>query len=144
MGIMAGLVFQIVDYGAYGIWKFFIGFMTPILIMYIFYLLKMFGAGDIKTFAVIGGLFGPKVVMSCMIYSIFAGGVCVILVMIKSKTLFFLFYRVRSFFQYVSNCIYTKKIVSYNMEGAKGQGAVVHFTISIFLGFLITMITYYR
>lgn len=138
------MTFQIIDYGAYGIWKFLLGFMTPILIMYLFYLLKMFGAGDIKTFAVIGGLFGPKLVMNCMLYSLFVGGVCAILIIIKSKNLFFLFYRVRSFIQYVSSCIYTKKIVSYDMESAKGEGAVIHFTVSIFLGFLITMIAYYR
>lgn len=147
MGMAAGIVFSIWEGGVYGIWNFLSGFMIPILILYVFFTLKMFGAGDIKTLAVIGGLFGTKFVLSCMLYSLFAGGVVCILSMLKSKNLssicYRLFHRFHYFFQYISRCVVTKKIGVYNVAEAKEEGAAVHFTIAILIGFLVTLASMY-
>lgn len=147
MGMIAGIIFSIWEGGIYGIWNFISGFMTPVLILYVFFILKMFGAGDIKTFAVVGGLFGTKFVLSCMLYSLLAGGVFCILSMLKSKNLSSIYYRFYNrfhhFFQYLSNCIVTKKIGAYNVAEAKEEGAAVHFTIAILSGFLVTLATIY-
>ncbi len=148
VGTVAGVIVSIWNHGAYGLWQFALGYMTPILILYLFFILKMFGAGDIKTFAVIGGLYGIPFVLSCIVYSLFAGGIICILSMLKSKNLILAYLRLQNrfnhFFQYVSSCVVNKKIGAYDVAQAKKEGATIHFTIAIFIGFLVTILVSYQ
>lgn len=136
IGMAAGIAFRLYEYQAWGIVQFLLGFFGTILLLFLFFLLKMFGAGDIKALAVIGGLYGISFSISCMVYSLFAGGVIALLSMIRSKTAFHRFY---SLSQYVSGCLINKKVTCYPMEEAKESGATIHFTIAILIGFAITM-----
>ena len=108
-----------------------------ISLLFLFFLLKMFGAGDIKTMAVIGGLYGLSFSVSCMLYSLFAGGVIALLSIIRSRTAFHRFY---SLYQYVSGCVYMKKITRYPVAEAKQSGGTIHFTLAILIGFVLTWI----
>lgn len=136
IGMVAGITCRVLENQMLGVVYFFLGFMGTILLLFLFFVLKLFGAGDIKALAVIGGLYGLPVSISCMVYSLFAGGVIALLSMIRSKTAF---HRLYSLSQYVSGCVTNKKVTAYPMEEAKASGATIHFTLAILIGFVVTM-----
>lgn len=74
-GLICGVLCNITERGiSGGIKQFAIGAVIPVAWLFILFLIKGMGAGDIKLLAVIGGLMGQGVT-EIVIYSIFAGGV---------------------------------------------------------------------
>lgn len=75
VGLICGVLCNITERGiSGGIKQFALGAVTPVAWLVILFLIRGMGAGDIKLFAVIGGLMGQGIT-EIVIYSIFAGGV---------------------------------------------------------------------
>lgn len=66
---IAGLVTQLIRYGAAGAGIFLFGMLFPILALYILFYFHMLGAGDIKLLSAVGGFLGVPAILKCMIRS---------------------------------------------------------------------------
>lgn len=83
--IAAGTVTNYIIYGIKGVKDSFWGIVIPILILFIFYALRMLGAGDIKLFSAIGAITGIKFVLYSMAYSFLAGGVIALFILAANR-----------------------------------------------------------
>ncbi len=108
-------------------WKWIIGGITPFVVLFILFLCKMIGTGDIKVFMVLGYAMGLEWILQCMAGS-FLIGACM--------TLPILFYRCNLgqrliyFFTYLKTVFQTGTIPPYLATGKFPENT--HFTISIF------------
>ncbi len=74
-GILAGYIFFIHSYGIQGLLYSTLGLCIPLLSMMAFYRFKLFGAGDLKLFAMIGAITGPKDIAIIMAMTFVFGAV---------------------------------------------------------------------
>lgn len=121
----------------------------PILILLPFFLFKVLGAGDIKLFSVVGCYLGISTLIQVMILSFFFGAILSILYIIRTKSLY---KRISHFKSYISKVIkeyqeFIKidkvniknlKIIPYYQKEEHGREGVIHFSIAIFLAFIIS------
>jgi prepilin peptidase CpaA len=78
---VAGLGFQLGLYGWGGLWSGFLGLALGFSLLFIPYLLKGMGAGDVKALAALGAWLGPLNTFYLFIYMGICGGLLVILVL---------------------------------------------------------------
>lgn len=133
LGMVGGLIYQIAGHGISGVWEFFLGFFVPIVILFLLFLFRMLGAGDIKLFAVIGGFYGATIGIRCIIYSFLIGAIISLLYLLKHHNFL---RRFQYFFNYVSRCVTYKELQPYLSEEAISEKTgIIHFTIAIALGY---------
>ncbi|MCR5734941.1 MAG: prepilin peptidase [Lachnospiraceae bacterium] len=77
-GFFAGLGCSFLDGGMHSLVISLTGACIPILILMIPFILRLFGAGDIKLLSVIGVFMGPEDVFYTMFYAFLAGALIVI------------------------------------------------------------------
>lgn len=97
--------------------------------------MRALGAGDIKLFSVIGGIWNFKVLGSCMFFSFLAGAVFSFLKLVYQKNLL---KSLKYFFQYVQVSLQEGKVRAYD-RACDGMQNIIYFSISIFIGFCITI-----
>lgn len=73
-GLVTGLVFQVMEHGAWGIWFFLGNISVPIVLLYLLFQMRALGAGDIKLFSMIGGILTIQELFAIMAYSFIAAG----------------------------------------------------------------------
>lgn len=59
-GLAAGLSFRIWGSGGAGVFTFLVNISIPVILLYLLFLKRALGAGDIKLFSVAGGFLGSK------------------------------------------------------------------------------------
>lgn len=90
IGLIQGFVVSAVVRGLYeGLTSSVRGFLAPVVILYVLFLIRALGAGDIKLLAVAGTFVGSDI-YRVMIYSFLAGGVISIIYLLKEFILFIL------------------------------------------------------
>ncbi len=113
-------------------WKWLVGGITPFAVLFVLFLCKMIGTGDIKVFMVLGYAMGFEWIIQCMICS-FLVGAC--------TSLFILFYRcnvyqrLAYFFTYLKTVFQTGTFPPYLATGEHPENT--HFTIFIFCSVLL-------
>lgn len=134
--ILLGLAFNFIFNGtSSGVSSVFGGFL-PIILFAPFFIMRMFGAGDIKLFSTIGFLMGLRFCVNNIIYSFIAAlFISVIIIMFRRN----FFKRMRYFFQFFLNIVLTQNISEYE----KGNGKFP-FAIAIFLGTVLQFIINYE
>jgi len=75
VGITGGIICQVLKNGLEGIVFSLAGGVTPILCLWIFFLLRYFGAGDIKLLCALGCMMGPVTILYLIGLSIIIGGI---------------------------------------------------------------------
>lgn len=85
IGILIGFAFQICEFGRKGIISGLFGSFLPILLLFILFLFKALGAGDIKLFSVVGSFYGASFVFQTIIIAFLLGGLISIIHLVKSK-----------------------------------------------------------
>lgn len=65
-GFLAALAWQWSANGPPGIFDFFAGAITPVIVLGILHYFKMLGSGDLKYFMVIGGFLDPRRSLKCI------------------------------------------------------------------------------
>lgn len=114
------------------------GLMAPILLLWIFFRYKAIGAGDIKLFSIIGGLYGLQFVIIHMILALFCGATISIIHFIKYKDFW---YRLSYFISFFSEKLSLKRIiihpVPYYDKDMEGNEPVIPYTLAITVGFLL-------
>ena len=110
------------------------GIIIPICILFLLYIFKMLGAGDIKLISVIGGFFGSVFALKVFVVSIFIGGMWAV---IKCVRYGYLYIRIIYFKKYLAEFIRSKKINPYYVRERDGDEIVIPFSAAIFAGYVI-------
>jgi prepilin peptidase CpaA len=88
LGITAfGLVLALGYPGGVGIWGALGGFAVGLLLMLPGHLVGATGAGDVKLFAALGTLLGPKGILVAFVYTAIAGGILALVVAARRRRL---------------------------------------------------------
>lgn len=82
-GLFAGCFLNVVRNGEKGFLFSVSGILLPIIILWMVYVFRIIGAGDVKLFSVIGGIMGTQFVLKCILYAIFIGGLLAVIKIIK-------------------------------------------------------------
>ena len=107
--------------------EWIIGAMTPFIGLFILFLCKMIGTGDIKVFMVLGYAMGTRWIIQCIIYSFFIGA-CIALPILLYRCK--LSQRLIYFFTYLKTVYETGTFPPYLATGKSPENT--HFTIYIF------------
>ena len=83
IGALAGIVFNIIFYGFSSIKGSLIGIVCPIGILFIFFCLRIIGAGDIKLLSAIGAFMSFDVVKVIITTFVIAGAYAFVYVIVK-------------------------------------------------------------
>jgi len=147
IGISIGFAFQIYEFGRKGIITGLIGSFLPILLLFILFLFKVLGAGDIKLFSVVGSFYGATSVFQTITIAFFIGGLMSIIHLVKSKKLIC---RLRFLAEYIQaygskvNCLDEKGkkqfVIPYYDIKKDGYEGTIHFSIAILSAFIIQVI----
>ncbi|MBQ9233815.1 MAG: prepilin peptidase [Lachnospiraceae bacterium] len=71
-GIISGLLFNLILYGASGLKMSLFGMVCPVVMLYLMFLVKIVGAGDIKLLAGIGAFVTKKIIYVIIIAFVIA------------------------------------------------------------------------
>lgn len=150
IGISIGFAFQTYEFGRKGILTGLIGSFLPILLLFILFLFKVLGAGDIKLFSIVGSFYGATFVFQTIIIAFLIGGLMSIIHLIKSKKLIC---RLQFLAEYIQ--AYGSKVNYLGEKGKKqfvipyydikkdGYGGTIHFSIAILSAFIIQVFLAY-
>lgn len=136
--LILGFIYQIGMHGFCGMVHFFFGIGVPVLCLYMLFLFRMLGAGDIKVLSVLGGWIGPGCIAKCIVISILSGAVLSVLVIFVCGNLK---ERLQYFKTYFDLVIHTKdilkkdKIIPYYTPGNRMEN--IHFTVPILMSVVI-------
>jgi len=135
LGCTIGLLTNSYYNGAEGLLYSLLGIISPILFLWVFYSLRMIGAGDIKLFSAIGAIMGFNFTLYNIIYSFLLGGILAMILMLIRKNLKQrLFYLV----SYFKSCVSQGTARAYTDFSIK-DSSKFHFSIAIMIGAIVSM-----
>lgn len=108
-------------------WNWIVGGIAPFILLFVLFLCKMIGTGDIKVFMVLGYAMGLEWIIQCIVYS-FLIGACVALPILWYRGN--LCQRLIYFFTYLKTVFETGTFPPYLAPGKLPENT--HFTIFIF------------
>lgn len=114
--------------GLAGIYTWGIGVVIPFCLLSFLFVVRALGAGDIKTFMVIGGFFGTSYVLSCIFISFIICSIYSIVLLFLRKQFL---ERICYFFQYILLFQQTKQITPYYVAERDGTNCIIHFSYGI-------------
>ena len=135
-GLILSLCRNLLLYGVPGIWYFSLNGLIPFVVCFIFYLLHMFGAGDIKLFSIISSYYNFRFCFRVMILSLVIGALLSIFKMIQKKNFIC---RFRYFSDYMKQLSAGKMPGPYYERKESGDEGIIPFTICISLAVIICM-----
>lgn len=138
--IILGVITNIYFSGLEGAKQSLLGIVIPIVLLFIIYVLRMLGAGDVKLFSAIGSIMGVRFVIYAMAYSIIAGGLIALIILIINKNGRS---RMKYLIEYLKNSIITFKLYPYENFNNKNDGIKFHFSYAIFCGTLFQTYIYF-
>ena len=74
-GCLTGLFYSFHENGIHSLALSLLGALIPVLLLFIPFILKLFGAGDIKLFSMIGVFLGPSDILLAILYAFLAGAI---------------------------------------------------------------------
>lgn len=131
LGLLLAILFQIWKSGIEGLIPCLGNIVFPVVVYYLFYLIGVLGAGDIKLFSVIGGFINFRQFMQCMLVSFLLGAIVSFCKMFFSKTLRSGMISVGQYFRALSMGEYRR----YTPESKK---QTIHFSLYILLGLILS------
>lgn len=135
-GILAfaliGIGYQLSTSGVTGLCRYLSGAAIPLLMLFILFVFRMLGPGDIKLLSVLGGIMGAAAIVRCIVISFLFGAALSAAFIVACGNLQ---QRLRYFADYVSHFIHTKEIRPYYKSGAQIEN--IHFSIPIFMSVML-------
>lgn len=128
ISLSAGSHYLFLCEGGMGLVHFLIKAITPVLILYVLFLIKVFGAGDIKLYSSVAVFVPGRAAIIIVILSFFYGALISLISMLSSKELF---PRLNNFRFYVINSKNERRIKAYKTFDSKRS--YLHFSIYIML-----------
>lgn len=129
IGLVLGLGFRLIRGGPVGVLHGIPTILFPIFILYLFYLMGVLGAGDIKLFSLIGGFINLKELTGCMMWAFMIGAIISLGKMLKDRTLFNRLFLGKMYFKGIAN----GEVTAYPY---KTKESLIHFSLSILIGLL--------
>lgn len=133
IGLLLGLFFQVRQYGIRGLGIFIVNVSVPVILLYLLFLMRALGAGDIKLFSVISSIWNWNIACITIMAGFFVGAVISFGKLIYERNLFS---RLCVFRDYLCQVMATGKLKKYPRE-SKGKQNFIHFSVAILMGFLI-------
>lgn len=134
-GYLLGLLYRMINYGVVGgLTEFVKGVILPVVILYILFVFRMLGAGDIKLISVIGGFCGTGFSLRVFVAALFAGSILSIVRCIQHG---YLWNRLEYFREYVTDFIINKQVKAYYLRERDGDSVVIPFSVSIGIGYAV-------
>lgn len=134
-GFLVGFIFQIRQYGIQGIGIFILNVLVPVILLYLLFLMRALGAGDIKLFSVISSIWNLKTACITIVAGFVVAAILSLCKLIYHRSLF---PRLCVFVNYVRQVMTTGKLEKYPGE-SEGKQNFIHFSVAILIGFLITL-----
>lgn len=107
------------------------GIIIPALCLFILYIMRIVGAGDVKLLCAIGAVMGGVFTLYAAICSFICGGFIASGLMLARKNAS---ERFNHLFLYLTSCFLTMKILQYTDFGNSEDGGKFHFSIAIASG----------
>lgn len=133
-GYSMGIFVKIRQDGYMGMLFFLWGAAVPVFLLWCLFLFRMLGAGDIKLFSVIGGLYGTSFTMEVIVAALFLGAGMSVFHLLKAGGFK---YRLHYLAEYVSNYLKTGERLPYYVRARDGKKPVIHFAVAVLGGFLL-------
>lgn len=130
-----GIILNLLEFGVKGILLSVLGICIPIIILYILYLTKSLGAGDVKLFAAIGSIWGSNLVLYSMIFSFIMAGFCGLIIIIVKKIFII---GLISFARQIKIILVTRSFSNY--VSSNSNKTVLHLSPAIMLGTILSII----
>lgn len=111
------------------------GFAIPVIVLYVFFVIRVLGAGDIKLLCVVGTFMGIHGAIGCIVLSFILGAVYSAFALILRRNLRS---RLQYFAAYFTSVINNKEI-TYYQDGSISKEATIHFSIPILGSVLLYM-----
>ncbi len=134
-GILIGCFFQIQELGVKGAGVFLISVSVPVILFYLLFLMRALGAGDIKLFSMIGGIWGFQLLIITIVLSFLVGAGISLCKLLYHRNLIS---RLWVFKGYICQVMLTGRILKYPKESQE-ENHVIHFSIAILIGYAIAM-----
>lgn len=127
------LGFRLLSFDVTRISDYFAGALIPSAAFFIFFIFRMFGAGDIKLLSLTGAVLGLKAVMNITVIALFVGAIFSVVRIILNRNLII---RMHYLADYFLGFIRDREIGPYYVK-EEGNGNMVHFAVCILLGLSI-------
>jgi len=134
-GLVAGFFFQVAEAGWKGAGVFLRNVSIPVILCYLLFLMHALGAGDIKLFSVIGGIWDLHILKLTIIISFLVAAGMSLWKMLYHHNLIS---RLCILGKYLYQVIVTFQLPEYP-KGDQGKQHIIHFSIAIFIGFLVAL-----
>lgn len=134
-GLSLGLLSQFYAYGVWGMGVFLVNVSIPVILLYLLFLMRALGAGDIKLFSVISSIWNLKI--ACITI---AAGFLAAALMSFCKLIYYrnLFSRLYIFWNYLCQTLVSGKIEKYPRD-MHGKQSIIHFSVAILIGFITAL-----
>lgn len=129
--LLAGLFLSLLQAGVRGLCFSLTGAFLPLLLLGGLFLLRMFGAGDIKLFMALGSYLGPREIMKCMAIAFILGAFYSLFYLIVTGTIC---RRIQKLFFYIRKCQQKGQAFSYPVKAGEGT---FPFALAIFASVLL-------
>lgn len=131
IGLASGLGFRIILEGPIAIVYFLVNTATPVIMLYLLFLIGAIGAGDIKLFSVIGSFVNFKQLILCIGVSFLFGAAVSIFRMIQNRNLQrSVFHALGYFRELMQGNYFSYRETNYERHN------VIHFSLAICLSIL--------
>lgn len=138
-GFISGLFLQVLEAGVKGLGVFILNVSIPIILFYLLFLIRVLGAGDIKLFSMIGGIWGFHLLIVTIVVSFLVGAGISLCKLLYHRNLIS---RLWVFKEYICQIMLAGRLLKYPKKSQE-ENHVIHFSIAILIGYAIAMeVTY--
>lgn len=111
-----------------------LGLVIPFVALFVFFLIRSVGAGDIKQLMVIGALMGYRFLINAFVWIALVAGIMVIFKLIKERNLK---ERLSSFFRYIWTMLKIRSLMEYDQKYEEKNN--IPFAVAVFFGVFINL-----
>lgn len=134
VGLALGSVFQVIQNGPIAIVRILPNIIFPVIVLYLLFLMRCLGAGDIKLFSVIGVFINFKELVACIEAAFVIGAAFALVKMLCRKNLRYRLFLLKCYAREMTQGI----IAPYYY---KSEEDLLHFSLEILLGLVFVQLS---
>lgn len=132
--VLSGIITNSWQNGYEGLGLALQGAALPIVLLFVFFLFRILGAGDIKLFSAIGAIMGPGFVLYTIVYSFLAGGVLALAIILVRENCRERFGYLLNYLKYSLLTLSLKPYIDFSGENPGGK---LPFALAVTCGVLL-------
>lgn len=133
VGLTSGFLLRLVIEGKAGVISFLAGSLFPVILLFVLFLFRIIGAGDVKLMAVTGGFLGIHSILRCIIITFILSAGFALIKILKYHNLR---NRMQYLANYLSKLMKTKKLEPYYQESMEDKH-ILYMSVFIFLSVIL-------